>query len=113
MIQAMLRGIDAGKIQRQTEKELESKYGAPASSAERAARKRVEASSPGVGAGGGGPSDAPPAAESAAPGSVASVEGFLASAPEDHTGAKSDLNQYWYMVVGDARERERDNERAR
>ena len=29
---------------------------------------------------------------------VAGAEAFLLSAPEDHTGAKSDLNQYWYSA---------------
>lgn len=29
---------------------------------------------------------------------VAGTEAFLLSAPEDHTGAKSDLNQYWYSA---------------
>jgi len=29
---------------------------------------------------------------------VAGTEAFLLSAPEDHTGAKGDLNQYWYSA---------------
>ena len=109
----MLRGIDAGKIQRQTEKELDAKYGGPVTSVEAARKRAGRAAGAGGAAGdttggateggaGGGATLGAAAAVGAGAGagdamgaSVASVEGFLASAPEDHTGLKSDLNQYW------------------
>ena len=66
----MLRGIDADKIQQQSKRELDEKYGGNVTSVEAARRGEVQAALGGS------------AAATVPPGSIASAEGFLASAPE-------------------------------
>lgn len=67
------------------------RYGEPGSG-QAAAAPAANAALPG-GAGGLGQIDLMSASSL-----VAGAEAFLLSAPEDHTGAKSDLNQYWYSA---------------
>jgi len=94
---AMLRGIDADKIKARTEQELEDKYG------DSLTKVKAEPASGGGGGSGGGGDDSSgrSGADDSLLAAVASAElsstdAFLKSAPEDHTGSKSDLNQYWY-----------------
>jgi hypothetical protein len=85
---ALLKGIDATKIQQQTKEELDAKYGPRGGSG----------GDSGEGKNGIGNSGEGPRADQWT-GKAGSAEEFLAAAgEEDHDGEKADLNQYWYSV---------------